>query len=167
MQRILHASDTPHAIALGVSIGVFAAFLPIVGIQMLVGVAIAALLRANKAVTIPVVWITNPLTIVPIYYGCYRVGKLFTPPVRRESDRGLQRVFELASSAQLFDPAFWKSFVLAMTEAGAELWIGCVVVASLSSIAAYFPARWLVTVHRRRRDERRSRRMYLRQQRAA
>ena len=35
----------------------------------------AWLFRANKAVGIPIVWVSNPATIVPIYYMCYWIGR--------------------------------------------------------------------------------------------
>ncbi len=43
MHNVLHADDTPHSIALGTAIAVFIAILPLVGIQMFLSVAVAAL----------------------------------------------------------------------------------------------------------------------------
>jgi uncharacterized protein (DUF2062 family) len=71
---LLHADDPPHPLALGVALGVFFAFIPFFGIQMVFVVLFAWLLNANKLVGAPLVWLTNPATIVPIYYACYRVG---------------------------------------------------------------------------------------------
>ena len=67
VHRVLHADDTPHRIALGVAAGLFIGLTPTVGFQMVLAVALAAALRANKVVCIPMVWITNPFTIIPIY----------------------------------------------------------------------------------------------------
>ena len=50
------------------------AFLPLVGFQTAIAIGLAALFRANKAVCVPIVWITNPLTLVPIYGGCLALG---------------------------------------------------------------------------------------------
>lgn len=71
---LLHADDPPHPLALGVALGVFFAFIPFFGIQMVFVVLFAWLLKANKLVGAPLVWITNPITIVPIYSFCYWVG---------------------------------------------------------------------------------------------
>ena len=65
--KVLHANDTPHRIALGIAIGVFIGLTPTVGLQMIIALALATALRANKVVCIPMVWITNPVTLVPIY----------------------------------------------------------------------------------------------------
>jgi len=71
--KILHVDDTPHRIALGVAIGVFVAWTPFHGLQMILVIAIAALLRANKVVGLPLVWVNNPLT-APVNLLCYWLG---------------------------------------------------------------------------------------------
>ena len=71
---LLHADDPPHPLALGVALGIFFAFIPFFGLQMVFVVLFAWLLNANKLVGAPLVWLTNPATIVPIYYVCYMVG---------------------------------------------------------------------------------------------
>jgi uncharacterized protein (DUF2062 family) len=53
--------------------GIFCAFLPI-PLQMLVAALIAIMLRANMVISISLVWITNPITMPPIFYFTYKVG---------------------------------------------------------------------------------------------
>ena len=67
LHDILHADDPPHRLALGVAIGMFVTFTPTVGLQMVLVGVLAWLLRANKLVGLPVVWLSNPATVVPIY----------------------------------------------------------------------------------------------------
>lgn len=74
VHKVLHADDPPHKLALGIAIGVFVAFLPLIGIQMALSLALAWMCGANKAVGVPLVWISNPLTAVPIYYPGYWLG---------------------------------------------------------------------------------------------
>ena len=78
-KRILHADDTPHRIALGVAISTFVGFSPIMGMQTVVSIALAALFRANKAVCLPFVWITNPVTFVPVYWSCWETRRGHIP----------------------------------------------------------------------------------------
>ncbi|HKI70697.1 MAG TPA: DUF2062 domain-containing protein, partial [Verrucomicrobiae bacterium] len=73
--RVLHVDDTPHRIALGVAVGIFVAWTPTVGFQMILTIILATLLRANKLVGIPFVWISNPFTLGVIYYPNYLLGK--------------------------------------------------------------------------------------------
>ena len=74
--NVLHADDPPHRLALGAAIGVFVMFTPTIGFQMLISVLIAWLLKANKAIGLPVVWISNPATFIPIFYPSYLVGRV-------------------------------------------------------------------------------------------
>ncbi len=74
---------SPEAIAGGVAIGVFVAFTPTIGFQMVIAAFLATLLRANRPVAIAMVWLTNPFTIPPIFISTYWVGTIFRsgPPV--------------------------------------------------------------------------------------
>jgi len=55
------------------AVGLFIAFLP-VPIQMLLAAGAAILFRVNLPLSITLVWITNPLTIPPIFFFAYLVG---------------------------------------------------------------------------------------------
>ncbi|MCP4596693.1 DUF2062 domain-containing protein [Neptuniibacter sp.] len=54
-------------------VGLFCAFLPI-PFQMLVAAVLAIIIRSNLPISIGLVWITNPLTMPPIFYFSYLVG---------------------------------------------------------------------------------------------
>lgn len=74
--HILHPSlwaFNRRSITWAVAIGVACAFVPIPS-QMLLAALIAIWLQVNVPVAILGVWISNPLTTVPIYYFSYRVG---------------------------------------------------------------------------------------------
>lgn len=66
-------SLTRYSVAKAVSIGVFAAFIPLPA-QMLIAGSLAIFFRANLLISVTMVWLTNPLTLPPIFYFCYRVG---------------------------------------------------------------------------------------------
>lgn len=55
--------------------GCILSLMPIYGLQMLSAFALALLLKANLMVLVGLQWITNPLTVAPLYYACYRVGE--------------------------------------------------------------------------------------------
>lgn len=75
VHKILGVHDSPHRIALGVAIGIFVAWTPTIGFQMALTVLLATILRANKVVGVPIVWISNPATLwiyIPNYLlGCW------------------------------------------------------------------------------------------------
>ncbi|MDY6890654.1 MAG: DUF2062 domain-containing protein [Pseudomonadota bacterium] len=64
---------TRESVARAFLVGLFCAFLPIPG-QVLVAALIAILISSNLPISVGLVFITNPLTMPPIFYFCYRVG---------------------------------------------------------------------------------------------
>lgn len=52
---------------------------PTVGVQRLVILPISRLLRANMAAAMSIIWISHPLTMAPIYWLDYVIGRLFWP----------------------------------------------------------------------------------------
>lgn len=156
VHNVLHADDTPHRIAWGVAIGVFIGFTPTVGIQMMLAVGLAAVLRGNKVVCIPMVWITNPVTILPIYALCHRLGSGLLPASPGE-ERGSSHLVALMEQiktlgvTRILDTSFWKEVFFGLSMVGAELWLGCVIVGFIAAAISYFASRWAVTAYRDRR----------------
>jgi len=166
VHTFLHADDTPRQIAMGAAVATFIAFLPIVGIQTVVAIALAALLRVNKAICVPIVWITNPATLVPVYSACYWLGRFvmgqggngeFDPeqsvlgPVTRHQGWG-----------RFISSAFWKDLGNTLLDLSLDLWVGCALVGLVLGTVAYFVVRWAVVKYRERHRRRMLRRALLR-----
>lgn len=78
---------TRRSVANAFSVGLFCAMLPI-PFQMLIAALGAKVTRCNLALSIGLVWITNPLTMPLIFFGNYRIGSFFLDmPVREAPDR--------------------------------------------------------------------------------
>ncbi len=60
------------------AVGLFWAMMPI-PMQMLAAAATAISIRVNLPVSVGLVWITNPVTMAPIFYFNYLVGSFFFP----------------------------------------------------------------------------------------
>lgn len=152
---MLHADDTPHRIALGVAIAMFVAFTPTIGLQMVLAVAIAAALRANKAVCIPIVWVTNPFTAVPIYSFCWMIGaRLLNVGNGANIHAVVERMSAVATIpgwSHLVQWSFWSSVLSLLLELSTELWLGCGIVGLVSGGVLYVLTRWGLTTYRRRR----------------
>jgi uncharacterized protein (DUF2062 family) len=152
VQRILHADDTPHQIALGVAIATLVGLMPIMGIQTIVALALAAALRANKAVCVPVVWITNPVTFVPIYAACYVLGGflLGASGSYAEGKALVQALQQTGGLAHILALSFWQNLLHWSLNVGAELWVGCMIAGLALAVPAYIATRWGVAKYRHR-----------------
>jgi uncharacterized protein (DUF2062 family) len=74
--RLGRLPASPHAIALGIAIGVFAAFQPILGFQMLFAGVVAWLLRASVGAALLGTFIGSPLTWPFMWLASYHLGAL-------------------------------------------------------------------------------------------
>lgn len=141
LRTILMLDDTPHSIALGTSIGMFIGMTPTVGIQMILVLITAFLtrpcLRFNQVAAIVTVYISNPLTSVPIYWFNYKVGTLFIegdlPP------DAFSQILKYKGFNQ-----WWDAVVTLFVEIGAPLIVGSLVVASICGVLTYPAMRWLL-----------------------
>ncbi len=112
------------------AVGFFCAFIPLPA-QMVFAAAIAILVQANLPVSVSLVWITNPVTIPPIFYGAYKVGAYVLG--REVIENEYQLTAEWFSS-QLY--LIWQPFLL-----------GCLICGLVSSLLAYTTIRLLWRLH--------------------
>ncbi len=129
-----HCNRRSVAGALG--FGIFVAFIP-VPMQTILAAAGAIWLRFNLPLAVAMVFITNPLTMPPMFYFTYKVG-----------------VWLLNAPPKPFQ--FELSFEWLMERTGAIWWpllTGSLVVGVIAGIIVYFGVRfwWRIMVVRRRR----------------
>ncbi len=158
--RVLHADDSPHRLALGIAVGMFVTLTPLLGFQMMLSVFLSWLLRANKLVGIPLVWISNPFTIIPIYYPCYKLGcKLLGIPVVDEPWSRLgtewrEMIREPATTWGLKVKFWWEGVKFWWEGLMEFIWplcLGCLVVASVMAILSYYVSLYAIRSYRLRR----------------
>jgi uncharacterized protein (DUF2062 family) len=151
--HLLHLDDSAHRIALGVAIGMFVAVTPTWGIQMILVVGLAWLCRANKVAGVPMVWVTNPATNIPIYSFCYIVGQsLVGGPGWDEVKHRIAGASD--SGLNWWEWGYWWQLIkclLALTwDGAAPLWVGTCVVGAVAGVIMYVMMYYLITVYRRR-----------------
>ena len=107
-------------------IGLFMAFVPM-PFQMVPAAALAIYFRTNLPISIGLVWVSNPITIPPIFWFCYEVGaKVLNTPMQQ---------VEFAFTWEWLSHelgAIWEPFLL-----------GCAIVAVVSSLVGGFGIRLL------------------------
>ena len=136
VHNILHADDTPHAIALGAAVGMFAAIVPVIGLQTALAVALAALLRANKAICVPMVWVSNPLTAIPIFAASVMLGRQFFASSSTEAATATAAALRLPDGSWL-SAGFWGDLLDMLLGLGAELWVGSAVLGAILAAGTY------------------------------
>ncbi len=128
----------------GLALGLFIGVMPFLGHTPVVVLA-ALLLRVNLPVAVLSIWVANPLTYGPIFYGEYRLGTF---------------LLNQAPTVVTLDLP-WLELAAALARTWRPLWVGAIVSGIVVAGSAYVlgNAGWrLMTLWRlRRREERRLR----------
>ena len=142
LRQILALDDTDHSKAMGVAVGMFVGMTPTVGIQMLIVLLVAALTSRlfyfNRVAALLTVYISNPLTMLPIYWFNYEIGTWF---VAGEASREeFSRILEYNGFAE-----WWQTILGLFVSIGMPLIIGSLLVATVCGVVSYPIMRWLLS----------------------
>jgi len=154
MVRLLRSPGAPNEIAGGLALGIFVAFLPIMGIQMGVAIVCAEAIRLTTGLKLSRiaaaagVWLTNPLTAAPVYGVCYLLGRpvarlLVPQSMPTGTAGGAELVQEAAASGH-----FGLGLLVALVAGGVLLGVP-------AAILTFFGTRRLVRRYGERRRARR------------
>jgi len=128
-------------------VGLFMAFVPLPS-QMIMAAAVAILIRCNLPISVGLVWVSNPVTMPPLFYFAYKVGAVIlnTPEHKFSFELSWEWLgTELA--------AIWEPFLL-----------GCAICGIVFGALGYVLIRLLWRLHivsaikerKKKRDERKS-----------
>ena len=128
--------------AKGISIGIFCAFLPM-PFEMIPAIFLALMLRGNLPFAIAGIWISNPVTWVPLYTPCYFLGAWIfgIEPIQLTEIRILELGLHYIA-----------------------LWLGCLIVGTTIAISTHFTISFLWMTDTRQRWEKRKLRSQKRKQ---
>lgn len=142
---------SPQAIARGLAAGVFAGWFPLFGLQTIIGVAIAVLIRGNKIMAAAGTWVSNPFTYVPIYFFNFRIGQWLLQKVGISFDipafNDLQRLSassKLPKVSELID--LGAGFTI-------PLFLGSFVIGLITAVLAYVMGIWAAQAIRQHRKK--------------
>lgn len=133
-----------YSVSVAFFIGLFMAMMPIPA-QMVAAALLALWWRANLPISVVLVWITNPLTMPPIFYVCYRVGAALLQHPARDIQFQLTPEWLTESLGQI-----WEPFLLGCLISG--LFLGLLGAASIQVL-------WRVHVLHRWRQRRKRRQL--------
>jgi len=120
----LHAPNLWHlnrrSVSLAFAVGLWAMYTPPLPWQMIIAAVLAIYFNANLPISVALVWITNPLTWVPLYYFAYKVGSLALG----------QGSFDFSEFSQLFS-------IETAWQLGAPLLLGCFILMNAGALLGY------------------------------
>lgn len=152
---VLHSTAPIAEVSLGVAVGVFLGLTPTVGVQMYLVAILWSIYRYifcrhfNLPVGVAMVWISNPLTMVPLYYLFLLTGYWLL-----ETHNGLSyELFTEYLSHISAKEGTWEMIVAGasflLIDLGWPMIIGSLVYAVPGSIISYFMTKRIVTSHRK------------------
>ena len=167
MRAVLSQRFTPHSIALGAAIGTFIGMLPTPGMNMLLTFIFTSLLKVSRVSGLIAVWVSNPVTFVPITYFEFWLGSLIVPSTQISYDTFSRSVLKAETDGgewyQLLNQlvSFLKYLVEKLPDIFVALVVGSVIFAGVCALIAYPVTLRTVLWFRRVRAERREKRILL------
>lgn len=146
-KRITRITASPHAVAAGLAVGVFAAFTPFFGFHLILAVVLAYLIAGNIAAAALGTALANPLTIPFIWGGTYEVGRMMVHQQGDEQTVPLTKILESEIFSKMSFVELWQPVLKPMLFGSLILGLGC-------AFAVYVVARWATSRYRDKRLQR-------------
>ncbi len=108
------------SVSKGIAVGIFSAFLPM-PFEMVIAVLLAILVGGNVIFAFSLIWISNPLTWIPLYTPCYLLGTKIM---------GLDPIALNEFTTLRLNMEFGYHYV--------ALWMGCLIIGTCISLSTHF-----------------------------
>jgi uncharacterized protein (DUF2062 family) len=125
LRAVIEVRDEPPArLAAGLALGAFIGCTPFWGVQMLLALLLATLLRLNRAVAVAGTWLNLPWTAPLVYAAALRIGHVVVPDPAGVRGAGLASLLD--------DPAAfgWRRALTVLSEMSTPLLVGTTIVGS-------------------------------------
>ncbi len=157
LRWIIKLRSSPRAIAGGLGLGTFIAFTPTIGVQLILAIVVATLFNFNRPAAMIPVWITNPITVAPIYTFNYWLGSRIWdgPPLSEVT--GL--FIEIGKTMARLE--FWdiQKLILAVLQMGKDvlipLLLGSLIIGAITGAIVYGFSLNLLSIFLTRRGRKR------------
>src|SRR5690554_2638614 len=107
---------TRHSVGRATACGLFVAMLPI-PMQMLLSAFLAVMVRANLPISVGLVWLTNPITMPPVFFAQYKIGTLLLGAPERSMPMELSLTWLTTEIQHIWQPMLVGSLLTAVIAA--------------------------------------------------
>ena len=135
--RVARQKGTPENLGLSAAVGIFIGFFIPLGGQMILAFFLALWFGLNKFLAMAGVWVTNPVTIIPIYLFYFNLGSIITGVE-------VSKYLDIIKNNKLT----WNLAFQIGKEGLILFFIGALITAIISSIITYFSVVLLVKKYR-------------------
>lgn len=116
---------------------------------MALAVIIGTLIRANRIIAVVLCWISNPVTLIPLYYGNYWLGGKILGIDLWTFGNFSTRLHDLMLTRERL------GYIASLKQLGFEtalpLWVGSLIIATMAAILAYPVVLFLLMQRRKRK----------------
>ncbi len=146
--KVMRQQGKPETVAGGVALGVLIGFITPPGIQTVMAIALAPLLRCNPVAAACAVWVSNPLTMPIIYPMGLSIGAWVTGlPIVHSVPTDDERIWIFITDFRRYG----RTIIMLLT--------GLSFMGAIASVISYYTSKLLVIQYRHRRQEYRLKRM--------
>ena len=148
--RLLRIQASPHSIAMGCAVGVFAVFTPFLGFQMMIAALLAVALRGSVLASAAGSFVGNPLTYPAIWISTFTVGNLLLDSsASAEISTLSNRTEALSRSIRDVSPDGVANAVQGLWPILKPMALGSLPLGGITAIVTYFLVRQLVIAQKR------------------
>lgn len=151
-RRLMRVHATPHEVALGCAAGIFAAFTPFLGFQMLLAGVLAFTLRVSIPAALLGTFAGNPLSWPAIWGASYVAGAwiLGSDPVALSPDQLNASATVLSQALTEQTPGALDAAVSLFAPVVKPMIYGSLLIGLIAAAGSYYPTRRAVRVFQKR-----------------
>lgn len=151
-RRLLRVRATPHEIALGCALGVFAACTPFLGVQMIIAGALALMLRVSVPAALVGTCVGNPVSWPAIWSASYIAGAwMMGQDPAAAANQLAQSATVLSTTLSGPNQPSLDAAVVNLSPFLQPLLLGGLLIGLLAASASYYPTLRAVRLFQRRR----------------
>jgi hypothetical protein len=149
--KLLELEDPPEKVARGIAVGTFVSITPTAGVQTIIAIALATVMKGNRLAAALFTWVSNYITAIPICWVNYTLGAiLMGKPLL--SWRGIKELVHLKSTGLVAEFCelvgnIWHIFI--------PMLIGSIIFGIALAVLAYFISLPLLRKHCERKKAKR------------